>query len=66
LHHPFFRSLLGHSGTFVSSGYAEVFWLPFLWGIEPPEYADFLKYCRVAAELDREWTAAAQAAGHSD
>jgi hypothetical protein len=64
--HNIVSKYLGHSGTFVSSGYAEVFWLPFLWGVEPAEYADFLKYCRVAAELDREWSEAAQAAGHVD
>ncbi len=57
---------LGHSGTFVGSGYAEAFWLPFLWGIEPPEYQDFLQYCNLAAALEREWSMTARATGYVD
>jgi len=60
------ESSLGHSGTFVSSGYAEAFWLPFLWGIEPSEYVKFVNLCKLAAALDREWTPASQRAGHVD
>jgi len=57
---------LGHSGTFVSSMHAEVFWLPFLWGIDPSEYADFLRLCNAAAALDREWTDDAWKTGYVD
>jgi pimeloyl-ACP methyl ester carboxylesterase len=57
---------LGHSDTFVSSGYAETFWLPFLWGIDPAEYADFVRLCNLAASLEREWSAKSRAAGHID
>ena len=35
----------GHGSVFDSESYASSFWLPFLWGIEPMEYADFLERC---------------------
>lgn len=57
---------LGHSDTFVGSGYAETFWLPFLWGIEPAEYHDFIQYCKLAGGLEREWSSKARAAGYID
>jgi hypothetical protein len=57
---------LGHSDTFVGSGYAEVFWLPFMWGIDPNEYKDFLELCNLAAGLEREWSSSARAGGHVD
>jgi hypothetical protein len=46
--------------------HAEVFWLPFLWGIDPSEYADFLRLCNAAAALDREWTDDAWKTGYVD
>jgi hypothetical protein len=57
---------LGHSDTFVNSGYAETFWLPFLWGIDPAEYADFIRFCNLAASLEREWTPVSRRVGHVD
>jgi len=57
---------LGHSGTFVGTGYAEAFWMVFFWDIEPPEYADFIDLCNTAAGLEREWSPASRAAGHVD
>jgi hypothetical protein len=38
-----------HSDVFLSRSYAAYMWLPFLWGIEPPEYAHFLRICSLAA-----------------
>jgi hypothetical protein len=38
-----------HSGVFLSRSYAAYMWLPFLWGIEPPEYAHFVRTCSLAA-----------------
>ena len=40
----------GHSSVFDAESYAAFFWLPFLWGIEPMEYSDFLELCFVAEE----------------
>jgi pimeloyl-ACP methyl ester carboxylesterase len=57
---------LGHSGTFVSSGHAEVFWLPYLWGIDPAEYADFLRLCNAAAGLERQWSVSTRTTGYVD
>jgi hypothetical protein len=57
---------LGHSDTFVNSGYAEWFWLPFLWGIEPHEYHDFVKLCTAAAALEREWSEQTRTSNHVD
>jgi hypothetical protein len=57
---------LGHSDTFVTSGYAETYWLPFLWGIEPTEYHEFLKHCNAAAALEREWGPGSRQRGHVD
>jgi len=57
---------LGHSDAFVGNGYAEVFWLPYLWGIEPAEYADFLNLCNLASTLERQWTADAHTRGFTD
>jgi pimeloyl-ACP methyl ester carboxylesterase len=56
----------GHSDAFVGSGYAETFWLPFLWGIEPREYQEFAKLCNLAAALERSWSSGARSAGHVD
>lgn len=39
---------------FIKIDHAETFWLPFLWGIEPLEYQDFVRICSVAWELQRE------------
>lgn len=64
--HNVHSEYLGHSGTFVTSGYAETYWLPFLWGIEPTEYHQFLKYCNAAAALERDWSPASRQRGHVD
>ena len=49
----------GHSSVFDSPSYASSFWLPFLWGIEPSEYANFLELCFAAEEHHqaRNWLA---------
>jgi hypothetical protein len=57
---------LGHSDTFVTSGYAETYWLPYLWGIDPIEYQHFLRYCNAAAALERQWSQEARRRGHVD
>ncbi|HEV7514550.1 MAG TPA: hypothetical protein VGO27_22845 [Candidatus Acidoferrum sp.] len=51
--HNMLSQHLGHSDAFVGSGYAETFWLPYLWDIEPKEYLQFLLYCKTAAGLER-------------
>jgi len=64
--HNVVSEYLGHSDAFVGSGYAETFWLPYLWEIEPKEYQEFLLICNVAAGFEREWSNSARAAGHID
>lgn len=64
--HNMLSQYLGHSDAFVGSGYAETFWLPYLWGIEPGEYQQFLLSCKLAALLERPWTSGARALGHVD
>src|SRR6266481_6803828 len=64
--HNMFSEYLGHSDAFVGSGYAEAFWLPYLWGIEPEEYQQFRLSCKLAAGLERPWSAGARAQGHVD
>lgn len=64
--HNMLSEYLGHSDAFVGSGYAETFWLPYLWGIEPNEYQQFLLYCKTAAGLERSWSAGARALGYVD
>ena len=43
----------GHSSVFDAPSYASTYWLPFFWGIDPGEYADFLESC-LAAEFHHE------------
>ncbi len=57
---------LGHSDAFVGSGYAETFWLPYLWGIDPEEYQQFLLRCKLASGLERPWSPGVRAGGHVD
>lgn len=64
--HNVVSKYLGHSDTFVGSGYAETFWLPFLWGIEPTEYQDFLNHCNAAGGLEREWSKRTREKGYVD
>lgn len=64
--HNLLAKELGHTGTFVGTGYAEAFWLLFFWGIEPPEYAEFIDLCNAAAGLEREWSAVYRKKGHVD
>jgi pimeloyl-ACP methyl ester carboxylesterase len=64
--HNVFSDTLGHSDTFVGSGYAETYWLPFLWKVDPREYQEFIKYCNAAAGLERAWSESARAKGHVD
>lgn len=49
--HNIFNEELGHSDHVFSSGYAERFWLPFLWGIEAEPYVAFLTQCEGLLEL---------------
>ena len=55
--HNVTHSELGHSDLFISRLHAVRIWLPVLWGIEPKEYDQFLKLCRLAASLqaDRDY-----------
>ena len=64
--HNMLSQYLGHSDAFVGSGYAETFWLPYLWGIEPKEYQQFLLYCKTAVGLERSWSVGARAQGIVD
>lgn len=64
--HNMLSEYLGHSDAFVGSGYAEAFWLPYLWGIEPEEYQQLRLSCKLAAGLERPWSAGARAQGHVD
>lgn len=64
--HNMVSQYLGHSDAFVGSGYAETFWLPYLWGIEPEEYQQFLLACKLAALLERPWSSTSRAQGHVD
>ena len=64
--HNMLSQYLGHSDAFVGSGYAETFWLPYLWGIDPEEYQQFLLCCKLAAGLERPWSSSARAQGHVD
>ena len=42
----------GHSDVFIGPGYAAAFWLPYLWGIDPPEYQQFIERCVLAFEFE--------------
>lgn len=42
-----------HSNV-LSKEYIAAFWLPFFWGIEPPEYSLFVDWCREMAEAERD------------
>lgn len=64
--HNVVSKYLGHSDTFVGTGYAEVFWLPFLWGIDPTDYKEFIDYCNAAAGFEREWSKQTRGKGHVD
>lgn len=64
--HNMLSEYLGHSDAFVGSGYAETFWLPYLWGIDPEEYQQFLECCKLAAGLERPWSSGARAGGVID
>jgi pimeloyl-ACP methyl ester carboxylesterase len=64
--HNMLSQFLGHSDAFVGSGYAETFWLPYLWGIDPREYQQFLLFCKTAAGLEHSWSAAARSQGIED
>jgi pimeloyl-ACP methyl ester carboxylesterase len=43
-----------HNDAFVGRGHAISFWLPFLWGIPPREYREFLEQCTLAARYHDE------------
>lgn len=36
---------LGHSDVFLGPAYAVLYWLPFMWGYDPPSYRNFLSRC---------------------
>jgi hypothetical protein len=42
-----------HSDHFVGVGHTES-WLPYLWGIDPGEFSDFVDMCVLAADLEDE------------
>jgi len=42
----------GHSDYFVGGGQADSFWLPFLWGLDPPDYLHFIELCVHASRLE--------------
>jgi hypothetical protein len=44
---------LTRSDRFIQARHAELFWRPFLWGIDPEEYEYFLMSCSAAAQLER-------------
>jgi pimeloyl-ACP methyl ester carboxylesterase len=44
---------LTRSDRFIQSRHAQLFWRPFLWGIDPEEYEYFLDTCSTAARLER-------------
>lgn len=41
-----------HHDWFIGKGHHANLWLPYLWGIEPGEYSDFINLCLQAAELE--------------
>ncbi|HTK30702.1 MAG TPA: hypothetical protein VL332_01970 [Candidatus Saccharimonadaceae bacterium] len=43
-----------HGDAFIGPGYAERFWLPFLWGISGADYTEFRDTCVRAARLEDE------------
>jgi pimeloyl-ACP methyl ester carboxylesterase len=45
---------IAHSDLFIGRSHTRTFWLPFLWGIIPDEYQDWLDSCEVAATLEEE------------
>ncbi|HWZ43246.1 MAG TPA: hypothetical protein VNW97_07200 [Candidatus Saccharimonadales bacterium] len=44
---------LSHSDVFVGPGHARRFWLPFLWGLDPKDYEEFMEMCQLANESER-------------
>lgn len=50
-----------HVDQFRSPRYAEKFWLPYLWGLHPSEYEDFLESCVSAYQLQKQRNEAALA-----
>lgn len=44
---------MGHSEMFITTGHAETFWLPYLWGLEPADYRDFVALCESAATSEK-------------
>lgn len=48
-----------HSEWFVANGHAVNLWLPYLWGIEPAEYIEFVERCLRLKERenDKKWGA---------
>ena len=42
-----------HSTVFSTQAYIAYFWLPYLWGIRPSEYSEFLELCLAARENER-------------
>lgn len=37
-----------HNDLFITEKHAFYFWLPFLWGVQPREFVDWLEWCRAA------------------
>jgi pimeloyl-ACP methyl ester carboxylesterase len=45
--HNILNQALSHSDHVFSIGYAERFWLPYLWGFNPERYSRFLSICEI-------------------
>jgi hypothetical protein len=41
-----------HSDTFISDRHARLFWLPFLWGVTPPQHQRFVRLCDEIQQKD--------------
>ena len=45
---------LGHRDVFEGRGHAQRFWLPFLWGLDPTDFEEFIEMCLLAEQCDLE------------
>ncbi|MBI4480963.1 MAG: hypothetical protein HY651_13165 [Acidobacteria bacterium] len=51
VHNVFCREI-GHNDANIGPGFAASFWLPYLWGIDPPEYQWFMELVDAAIDLE--------------
>jgi len=52
--HNVYHDEVGHSDIVSNSLHARDFWLPYLWGLVPWEFVDFLELCIACEVLERE------------